>query len=320
MDVLRGMQVFTAVVDAGSFAGAARKLDLAPAVVTRLVAELENHLGARLLNRTTRRLALTDVGDAYLQRARGILSEVDEAHTLAAAATTQAQGHLRVLIGPALAMWLARRLPQFRQAYPKVTLELSSWGMVTAPDDNYDVSVLTVSAGATLQGGYVARLLARSEVVISASPQYLARHPAVRHPRDLATHECLLPTLPNQPREMVVYHMESEQRIGVTPSIALISNHADTLHSAAVAGMGLLVMSSYLMEESLRTGALVRVLPHWHVARYHIYAAIPSRQHLPLRTRVFLDFLVQCLGGKDRDPWLASTPPAAAARAAAKKK
>ena len=115
MDQLKAMRVFARVIDEGSFAKAARAMDLAPAVVTRLVAELEEHLGARLINRTTRRLALTDIGESYLERTRGILADLDEAEALASASTAEPRGHLRVLVPPGFAVHqLAKHLPRFR--------------------------------------------------------------------------------------------------------------------------------------------------------------------------------------------------------------
>jgi len=142
MDQLRAMRVFTTVAEAGSFAAAARALDLTPPVVTRVVAELEEHLGARLMHRTTRRLTLTEVGADYLERARQILADVDEAAAAAARATTEPRGHLRVLLPPALAVHqLAKHLPQFHQRYPQVTVELDSPGPVATVDEAYDLTL-----------------------------------------------------------------------------------------------------------------------------------------------------------------------------------
>ena len=135
MDQLKAMRVFARVIDEGSFAKAARAMDLAPAVVTRLVAELEEHLGARLINRTTRRLALTDIGESYLERTRGILADLDEAEALASASTAEPRGHLRVLVPPGFAVHqLAKHLPRFRGQYPRVTIELSVPGPVETVD------------------------------------------------------------------------------------------------------------------------------------------------------------------------------------------
>ena len=144
MDRLSSMRVFSRVIEEGSFAGAARELNLSPAVVTRLVADLEEHLGVRLINRTTRRLSLTDTGEAYLERVRHVLTEVEEAEALASASSAEPRGQLRVLCPPAFAVHqLAKHLKVFRARYPRVSLELSVPGPVETVDENFDVTILT---------------------------------------------------------------------------------------------------------------------------------------------------------------------------------
>src|ERR1700712_4741346 len=183
------MRVFSRVIERGSFAGAARELNLSPAVVTRLVADLEEHLGSRLINRTTRRLSLTDSGELYLERVRHILPEVEGAETLATASTSEPRGHLRVLCPPAFAVHqIAKHLPKFRAMYPRVTLELSVPGPVETVDENFDVSILT-EGRRPLDGSFVARRLARSEVILCASPEYLDRRGRPQHPNDMHSHE-----------------------------------------------------------------------------------------------------------------------------------
>ena len=193
MDRLHSMRVFSRVVDEGSFARAARELNLSPAVVTRLVADLEEHLGSRLINRTTRRLSLTDTGELYLERVRHILTEVEEAEALATASTAEPRGHLRVLCPPAFAVHqIAKHLPKFRALYPRVTLELSVPGPVETVDENFDVSILT-EGRRPLDGNYVARRLARSEVILCAAPEYLDRRGRPQHPKDIEGHESMVP-------------------------------------------------------------------------------------------------------------------------------
>jgi DNA-binding transcriptional LysR family regulator len=148
--------VFVPVVAEGGFAAAARGLDMAPAVVTRAVAELEEHLGARLLQRTTRRLALTEIGEAYLERSRRILAELDEADAVAGASALQPRGSLRILCPPAFAVHrLAKQLPRFRARFPQVALELATPGPVDMADESFDVSIVSVGRQ-PLQGDFVA--------------------------------------------------------------------------------------------------------------------------------------------------------------------
>ena len=313
MDQLRAMRVFARVIDEGSFAKAARALDLAPAVVTRLVAELEEFLGARLINRTTRRLALTDTGEAYLERVRQILVEVEEAQALASSSTTEARGHLRVLMPPAFAVHqVAKHLPRFRARFPRVTFEFSVPGPVESVDENFDVTILMVGRK-PLSGDFNAWRLARSEVVMCAAPEYLDRRGRPQHPSELLQHDAIVPTLPNLPRELSFHagtrgegKVQGETVTIVPPKSILNTNHIDTNYAAALAGMGIAGLPSFVAEDALLEHALERVLPQWHLLSVTVYAATPTRKHMPARTRAFIDFLVATFGGEDRDPWLAA--------------
>ena len=308
MDRLHSMRVFTRVVDQGSFASAARELNLSPAVVTRLVADLEEHLGARLINRTTRRLALTDTGELYLDRVRHILTEIEEAEALASAATSEPRGHLRVLAPPAFAVHqLATHLPRFKAKFPRVTLELSVPGPVETVDENFDVSIIQV--GRPLgDGDFVARLLARSEVIICASPEYLDLRGRPTHPNEMAAHDAMLPPFI---REVTLYRGQADDpeppdtAVTLAPAKPALSTiHIDTMYAAALAGMGIAGLPSFVVEDALLEHALERVLPEWHLLTATLYAAMPTRKHVPARTRAFIDFLVQTFGGQDHDPWL----------------
>jgi DNA-binding transcriptional LysR family regulator len=330
MDQLRAMRVFARVADEGSLAGAARAFDLAPAVVTRLVAELEEHLGARLMNRTTRRLSLTEVGEAYLQRVRQILADVDDAAVLVGNATAEPRGHVRVLLPPALAVHqLAKRMPEFRRQYPQVTVELHSPGPVEAIDEAYDITIL--STRNALNGDFVARRLARTEVVLCAAPEYLDRRGRPQHPSQLIEHDTLLPPISDLQRGITFVAGVSGDDEPPGESVTLVphrpvlsTSHIDTNYAAALHGLGIAGLPSFVLEDALLENALERVLPAWRLFSITLWAALPSRKHLPARTRAFLDFLVQAFGGEDRDPWLAAAGcetqawpcPGAAARSA----
>ncbi|HEY2187311.1 MAG TPA: LysR family transcriptional regulator [Caldimonas sp.] len=312
MDRLHGMRVFARVVDEGSFAAASRALDISPAVVTRLVAELEEHLGARLLNRTTRRLFLTDIGKSYLERVRQILAAVDDAESIASASTTEARGQLRVLCSPAFAVHqLAKQLPVFRARHPAVSVQLTVSGPVESVDDGFDVTILT-EGREPLDGSFIARRLARSELIACASPEYLERRGRPQHPRELAEHETLVPGFL---RDITFHRLAADATDGVgeshtivPQSPALRTMHTNTLYTAALAGMGITGLPSFVAEDALLEHALERVLPGWHLFATTIYAGLPTRKHIPARTRAFVDFLVQAFGGEDRDPWLPAAP------------
>lgn len=311
MDQLRALRVFERVVTEGSFAGAARAMDLAPPVVTRTMAELERHLGARLLNRTTRRIALTDIGAVYLERARRILAELDDADALAGASTKQPRGVLRVLCPPAFAVHqLAQHLPRFRARYPLLNLEIAAPGAVDAAHQGYDVSIVSVGQQ-PLEGDFVARRLARSTFIICASPDYLKRRGQPQSPDDLLQHDGLLPAVSAVRRELTLTRAGADDPAGAprtvsiaAPTPALSSGQIELLLAAALAGLGIAGLPSFVAAEALREGRLVRVLPQWQGLTLTLYAAMPARKLVPARTRSFVDFLVSTFGGGDNDPWI----------------
>lgn len=306
MDQLRAIKVFVRVIDEGSFAAAARALDLAPAVVTRLVAELEEHLGTRLLNRTTRRLALTEIGEAYLERARRILADVDEAAALAASATQEVRGLLRVLCPPAIAVHqLAKHLPKFHREYPLVTLEITSPGPVDTVDDSFDLTIFL--SRDPLDGDFIARRLARSEFIMCASPDYLDQRGRPQHPSDLRLHDALLPPTPSLMRGLTLQRGDGTEEITlpIVPSRAALSTtHMDTNYAAALHGLGVAGLPSFMVEDALLEQALERVMPQWRLFGTTLWAGMPTRKYVPACTRAFLDFLLEIFGGEDKDPWL----------------
>jgi DNA-binding transcriptional LysR family regulator len=329
MDRLQSMRVFAKVCELRSFSGAARALDLSPAVVTRLVADLEEHLGARLLNRTTRRLALTQTGENYLARVQDVLERILEAEQVASDATSEPVGRLHIAATPSFVVnQLAKHLPRFRARHPQVTLDISARGNLDAPDEDHDLTIL-LEGFRPLSGEFVARLLAHSEVVLCAAPSYLQRRGTPQRPEDLGSHEGLVVDLPGVPKQWKLRSTCSMHAIGAAHldddnvqevpvmNAALTSSHPDTLHAAAVAGMGIVALPSFIIDDALRSGKLVRVLHEWSLITYGVYVAMPSRRYLPQRTRAFVDFLIETFGGVAQDPWLrdAGCPTAQAARA-----
>jgi DNA-binding transcriptional LysR family regulator len=309
VDRLLSMRAFVRVVDEGSFAAAARALDAAPAAVTRLVADLEAHLDVRLLHRTTRRLALTEAGEGYLSRARSILADIDEAEALATRSTVQPRGRVRVLVSPAFAYHqLAKHLPRFYAQHPDVALDLSNSGLLDMADEAFDVSLL-MTQGELQHGDFVAHRLATSLVVLAAAPAYLARHGVPAAPAELASHASLVVNAGGVPRTLTLQR-EGGGDVGTAPETSdylprsvLAAQHADTLMAAAIAGVGVAGLPSFMLEDALEAGSLVRVLPGWYYTELSLYAAIPTRKYVPARTRALLDFLVATFHS-DGDPWL----------------
>lgn len=307
MDRLLAMKLFVAVIDEGSFVAAARLFDLAPAPVTRLVAALEAHLGVRLLNRTTRRLALTAAGEQYLLRARAILADIEEAEGMASTAAAQPSGRVRVLIPPAFSFHqLVKHLPQFCAQYPDIALDLATAGALEMADEAYDVSILLVRSRLE-KGDFVAHRLATTHVVLCASPQYLARHGNPKVPADLSTHRSLVVNSTVQQRNWSLRREDGAEDSGhtteQTPLNVLSAQHADSLFGAALAGLGIAALPSFVVEDALANGLLVRVLDGWSLSTLTVYAAMPSRKYVPARTRAFMDFLIATFSSPT-DPWL----------------
>ncbi|WP_418318197.1 LysR family transcriptional regulator [Piscinibacter sakaiensis] len=310
MDRLNAMRIFARVIDTGGFAAAARDLQLSPAAVTRQIAELEEHLGARLINRTTRRLALTGAGANYLDRVRQILTDVDEAEAQANLATSDPRGHVRVLVPPAFAVHqIAKNLPRFHADYPHVTVELVTSGPVETVDESVDITIIIIG-NRLLEGEFIARRLAQTEVIVCATPEYLDRHGRPQHPNDLQDHAAMVPAFLRELRFQQGHFGDDEPggdsvRLQLRRPV-LSTNHVDTMYAAALAGLGIAGLPSFVVEDALLENALERVLPEWHMQASTIYAAMPTRKHVPARTRAFLDFLIAQFGsvGGDRDPWL----------------
>ena len=314
MDQLRALKIFVTVVDQGGFAAAARALDMAPAGVTRLVSDLEQQLGARLLHRTTRKLTLTTVGSQYLERARQILLDLEEANALAADTTALVRGQLR-LAGPPplLTQLIVPLLPEFRSRHPGVDLFLSGAPHVQMPEDHADLTLLAVGQQA-LDGDFVVRQLATAEIVLCATPAYLNQYGRPRTPLDLTNHEVLVPSFAETATGWTLRRRVEDSREGpATVHVpckpgALGSDSVDVLLGLRGPAWALLATLSFQVHEALRSAQLERVLADWSLGQYTLYLAMPTRKYLPLRTKAFIDFLVERLGGEARDPWLPDQP------------
>lgn len=299
MDRLQAMKVFDRVVDEGGFAAAARAMDMSPPVVTRMVAELEQHLGTRLLQRTTRKVALTDAGEVYLQRVRSILGDIDNAEAEAVASTRDLRGTIRVVAPPVLTTnFLAPLVALWHARYPRLMLDICVDSFPLARIDEFDVTIMVV--GEDFDANIVARALLHGEAIVVASPDYIARKGLPQEPQDLLAHDYLRDTGAAGRTEMGgMRKLRLYPRTGdglpqeVDAPSVLQSESNSVLLRAAIDGAGVAVTARLLAEEQLASGELVHVLPEWIVSRYTVYAALPSGRMLPARTKVFLDFMTE---------------------------
>ncbi len=292
------MTAFVRAVETGGFSAAARDLGLTPSALSKLVGRLEDRLGVRLLHRTTRRLQMTAEGEAFFNRARPILTALDEAEAEVAAAGAQPRGLLRINCGSAFGRHqLTPAIPRFLESYPEIELDLTIDDLATMPtDDRYDLSI---RIGALDESSAVARRICNLERVICAAPAYLERHGTPRTPDELQRHNCLwitsLPALRRWP-------FDTDDGIRVVHiSGNIVANNAETILQLAVAGVGITRLTDVIVGDALRRGALVPVLTEWHhVEPVPLYASYPSGRHLAPKVRAMMDFLVEQFG---HTPW-----------------
>ena len=296
MDTLKAMQAFVAVVDQGSLVKAADALDRPTAVVSRQLASLEAHLGSRLLQRTTRRQALTEAGQEYYQRAQQILADIDEAETAVNHQTLLPEGLLRVSAPLSFGTHvLAQLLPELRQRHPQLRLDLFVTDrIVDLLHDGIDVALRTLPE--LDDNNMVARKICEFPLVLCASPGYLARHGEPQHPRELADHQTVGYThLSN--------HWAMYDRAGnlfdasIAPMVRTTT--PDVLRALACAGQGIMAVPRYVVSDLLDSGALVPTLPGWHFAPMALFAVFPSRKFVSAKVRVFIDLLLAQLGEGD---------------------
>lgn len=304
MDRLQSMRVFREVVDEGGFAAAARKLGLTPAAVTRLVSDLEKHLGVRLLQRTTRRLSLTPAGEAYLGRLRAILQDIDDADAVVQAQSREMSGTVRILAQPVVATHIiAPAIPEFQRRHPEVVLELHVHDLVDPNVEDYDLTI--VNGTVPLVSSAIVRTVIESQAVFCAAPRYLQQHGEPREPQDLLRHRCLrLRAEGTRLRAMTLIDpTQGDRRLEVEVPAMVTANHTDSLMRATIAGGGIGIQPADLIAPMLKSGVLQRVLAPWITGRIRLVAALPSRKFMPARTRAFLDFLVdytrQAMAGLD---------------------
>lgn len=288
------MRVFQRVVEEGGFAAAARSLNISPAGATRMVAALEEHLGVRLLQRTTRKLSLSEAGESYLARVRSILHEVDEAEAAASEHTLELQGTLRMLATPVLASYyLSPRLAAWHALHPKVLLDLDIDPFPQPRIEEFDITFLVVDEA--FDGDIVARPLATTDWIACASPEYLARagHPA--QPQQLREHTYLKFQWPQNSghhgRRTRLQPIGGGEPVEVDVRAALQTTSFDVLLRAALDGAGVTFLSRMLVAPHLTRGTLVHLLPGWVFGHFTVYAALPTRKFMPARTRAFLEFL-----------------------------
>ncbi|MFG1291009.1 LysR family transcriptional regulator [Xanthobacter versatilis] len=284
------MMVFVRVVEAGSFSEAARLMLMTPSTVSKLIARLEARLGVRLIERSTRRLALTGEGQFYYERSQALLGQLDETEQQIAQGGVEAEGVVRVTSSVSFgSAALEPVLPAFFEAYPKVIVDLSLSDEVV--DLYLDRTDVAIRVGKLMDSNLMARKIGETRRRIVASPAYLARHGTPATPEDLVHHNCLGF---NFRRAMPVWPMREGGRIVERMlSGSLLVNNGDTLRRMAIAGVGIIRLADYHLREPIARGELVELLADTDIGvTDDVHALFRGAQFLPARVRAFLDFAV----------------------------
>ncbi|MGF1521381.1 MAG: LysR family transcriptional regulator [Leptolyngbyaceae cyanobacterium] len=291
------LQTFVEVMRQGSFASVARDRNIDPSSVSRMIAGLEKELGVRLFQRTTRRLSPTEAGTAYFERIEPLVEEMQQAIAVAIDMSEQPQGTLRITASTAFGQkCLVPLLPDFAAQYPDLAVDLLlTDAIVDLFADRIDLAIrLGLLADSTL----IAQQLMRTHYRVCASPSYLQRWGHLQEPKDIQNHNCLRFALPGF-RSRWIFKDVQDETYEVPVQGQMVISNAIALQQCAIAGMGLALLPNWLIDDDLETGTLVNVFPDYAVTATDFNTAAwlvyPSRTYVPLKVRVFIDFLKQSI-------------------------
>lgn len=292
---LRDMELFVTVVQCGNFSAAGRRFGLSPASVSRYINALEDRLGVRLLNRTSRKLSLSDMGTVFYQRAERILNDVRDTQIEVTQEHVRPQGvlhvHSRLLVG---LQYIAPALPSFLEQYPEISVDLTlSNEDVDIIENNIDIDI---RIGTLADSSLIARKLVNSERILCATPAYLEGRPPINTPNDLLAHNCL--TYRINLGGVNWRFLGSDGALTEIPvQGSFRTNNGPALHIAMMQGLGLSLMPDWAVANELASGQLVRVLPDYRISftsfENAVYAVYSPTKHLPVKARVFIDFLAK---------------------------
>lgn len=298
-DSLPSMAVFVNVVENGSFSGAARTLHLSKSAVSKTVSRLEASLGTRLLNRTTRKLSLTEAGRAYYEGCRRMLNEAEAANQTVHRLTDAPRGRLRVNLPMSFGvLQVAPLLAAFLERYPEIDMDVAFEDRaVDLVEDGYD---LAVRIGVLADSSLIARRLAPNRRILCAAPSYLEQHGTPQSPEALAAHSCLLYSYQASGDTWYLHGPDGVHTVRVQGRLRL--NNGEGIRSAAVSGLGIAYLPTFLVGAELQAGRLVSVLPDWmDDGEGAVHAVYPASRHLSPKVRVFIDYLAECFGSEP--PW-----------------
>jgi DNA-binding transcriptional LysR family regulator len=288
MDRLTGMKVFSAVARLGSFSAAAKELKISRAMASKFINDLEGNLGARLLNRTTRKLSLTEVGQAYFERINNILTEIEEADLSVTELQTEPVGTLKIMSPPSFGSFhLARAITGYKEQFPNVNIELILTDGI--PDLIEEGMDMAIQLGELEDSNVIARKLSSSRLVVCGSPEYFAKYNIPETPQQLSEHNCLklIQELPIIDWKLKIDG--KEKKINVSGNLK--SNMADSLRIAAINGCGLVQLPTYMVGLDIKSGRLKPVLEKYEPGELPIHAIYAHRKYLSAKVRTFINYI-----------------------------
>ena len=288
MDRLTSLTAFVRVVDSGGFSAAGRRLNMSTTMVSNHVQSLEDRLGARLLNRTTRKVSLTEVGKAYYDRAVQILADLEQADDIAGALQSTPRGTLRVYTATHIVQFVSPVVAEYLSAYPEAKVDLSiGERTIDLIDEGFDIAIrLTPPPDSSL----IVRSLATWRHVLCCSPDYFERHGRPQQLSELTDRNCIRHALYPYDEWRFVDRKGTPASVRVSGN--LISNSGETLRRAALQGVGVCLAAGFLIADDLESGRLIRLLPEYRPVEFAMNAIYPHRHHLSAKVRSFIDLLV----------------------------
>lgn len=289
MDQLTLLRSFVRVAERGSFSAVAREFHTSQPVISRQIAALEDRLGVRLIQRTTRRLSLTEDGHVFLDHARAVIEAMEAAEESVGRTRQSPSGEVRVGVPTAVGMYLAARLPEFFARFPDLSIDLKMRdGPFALIEEGLD---LAISITESTHASVITRRIGSARSVVVAAPSYLAEHGVPATPDDLLDHECIVYTRPGIERNWRFMTPSGEKVITVHGKFHADSSEA--VRRASRAGLGIAMLPRLSTADDLSKGRLTPLLEAFAPASVGLYALLPSRRHVPPRTRALLDFLVR---------------------------
>ncbi len=292
MDCFDGVNVFVTVAERGSFSAAAEKLGLSKSTVSEQMTRLEKRIGARLLQRSTKAVTLTEAGRAYLCQIDDVLDRVQRAEKAAQAEATEPRGLLRISApGPFAWTHLTPLLPEFMQLHPDIKIELQvTTEVVDLVSSGFDLALRLCTNN---DPNAIMRQLGKTHMVVVAAPELLKKFQAPKSPSDLRYWPCLINTTYPKPTSWTFRSGEVEERASFSPT--LVANSIEVLHRLALAGSGAAIIGEYAVIDDLRAGRLVKLLPDWDVGDVPVLAIYPDNRRISTKVRTFVDFLARRL-------------------------